>query len=175
MTTRPSSTTPATTFNPAALRAELEATRVAFHTLLDSLSDADLARPSSETAWTIKEELWHVAYAVGFMRAGIARAARGQTRGLLPVPVPVGVRDWVSLRLVRWQARRARRADLARYYDRQHNALLGTLAAFRPTDWTRRAQLLGEAPRPIEALAHRPVTHFSEHAASIRQTVKRKA
>ena len=155
----------------AALRADLDATRAAFHALLRSLSDTDLARPSSETDWTVKEELWHVAYAVGYLRGGIVRAQRGAARGA--PPIPIWLRDWISLRLVRYQARRATRADLARFYDRQHARLLATLAATRPPDWSRRVKMFGEQERPLEGLFRRPITHFAEHAAQIRQSVKR--
>jgi hypothetical protein len=170
MTTRQHSAAAPPIPDRTALRAELDATRTAFHALLATLSDADLARPGSETDWTVKEELWHVAYAVGFMRGGITRALRGA--GRIAPPIPPGVRDWISLRLVRYQARRASRQDLARFYDRQHARLLATLAQTQPADWTRRVQLLGEEPRPLEALFRRPITHFAEHAAQIRQSVK---
>jgi hypothetical protein len=172
MTSRPAPAA-APPADAAALRADLDATRAAFHALLDSLADADLARPSSETDWTVKEELWHVAYAVGFMNRGILQAQQGKKRGA--PPIPIWLRDWISLRLVRYQARRASRADLARFYDRQHAAMLHTLAAIRPADWSRRVKLFGEEERTLPGLFHRPVTHFTEHAAAIRQSVKRDA
>ncbi len=43
------------------LRSELEASRMAFHTLLDSLSDADLKKKSHNTAWTNKHIVVHMA------------------------------------------------------------------------------------------------------------------
>src|SRR5690349_14448723 len=81
--------------------AELEATRVAFHELLDSLSEADLGRPTANAGWTVKEDLWHIAYAVGFMSGLIERARTGR-QGLRFIPTPL--RDWASLQLVRWSA-----------------------------------------------------------------------
>lgn len=44
-----------------ALRGELEAARMAFHLLLDSLSDEDLARRSHNPAWTNKQMVFHIA------------------------------------------------------------------------------------------------------------------
>jgi hypothetical protein len=172
MTMHSPGTAPPSAPNPATLRADLDTTRTAFHALIRSLSDADLARPSGETDWTIKEELWHVAYAVGFIRGGILRAQQGKKRGA--PPIPIWLRDWISLRLVRWQARRATRHDLTRYYDQQHAALLHTLAGVHAADWARRVKLFGEEERTLDGLFHRPVTHFREHAVSIRQTVQRK-
>ncbi len=43
------------------LRSELEASRNAFHTLLDSLSDADLNKKSNTAAWTNKHIVVHMA------------------------------------------------------------------------------------------------------------------
>ncbi len=43
------------------LRSELEASRIAFHTLLDSLSDADFKKKSRNAAWTNKHIVVHMA------------------------------------------------------------------------------------------------------------------
>src|SRR6476661_3627205 len=113
------------TVDRQAILAELEATRVAFHELLDSLSDAELTRPSANAGWTVKEDLWHIAYAVGFMSGLIERARTGR-QGLRFIPAPL--RDWGSLQLVRWSARRTDRAALARRYDAGHARFLASLA-----------------------------------------------
>jgi hypothetical protein len=47
-----------------ALIAEFEAARLGFHALLNSLTDEDLHRPSSNPAWTNQQILFHIA--VGF-------------------------------------------------------------------------------------------------------------
>jgi hypothetical protein len=44
----------------ATIRADMEATRIAYHRLLDSLSDADLQRPCAISKWTIQELLCHM-------------------------------------------------------------------------------------------------------------------
>lgn len=44
----------------ASLRGELEAARIAFHLLLDSLSDQDLARSSQNPAWTNRQIIFHM-------------------------------------------------------------------------------------------------------------------
>jgi len=43
------------------LRAELESSRIVFHALLDSLSDADLKKQSHNAAWTNKQIVVHMA------------------------------------------------------------------------------------------------------------------
>jgi hypothetical protein len=44
------------------LLAELEAARLTFHALLDSLSDQDLKQPSANPAWTNQQILFHMAF-----------------------------------------------------------------------------------------------------------------
>jgi len=43
------------------LQAELESSRIVFHALLDSLSDADLKKQSHNAAWTNKQIVVHMA------------------------------------------------------------------------------------------------------------------
>lgn len=44
----------------ASVRGELEAARIVFHLLLDSLSEQDLARPSQNPAWTNRQIIFHI-------------------------------------------------------------------------------------------------------------------
>jgi hypothetical protein len=60
--------------NKAMLRAELAATRVAFHAVLNSLSNEQLHKTSANPAWTNKQLLFHIA--LGFF--------------LLPILIPLG-------------------------------------------------------------------------------------
>lgn len=66
------------------LRAELEAHRVAFHTLLDSLSDADLKQKSHNAAWTNKRLVFHMAMGVFILPSLILLAL---LFGRLPQPL----------------------------------------------------------------------------------------
>ena len=59
-----SSTTSTVIPDRTVLRRQLEETRSAFHTVVESLTDADWQRKTSSTAWTIGEVLTHLADAL---------------------------------------------------------------------------------------------------------------
>jgi hypothetical protein len=61
------------------LRSELEASRVAWHTLLDSLSDTDLKKKSHNATWTNKHIVVHMA--MGFFILGNAQLPRSNLSG----------------------------------------------------------------------------------------------
>jgi hypothetical protein len=46
----------------ASILAELEASRLVFHALLDSLSDEDLQKPSTNPAWSNRQILFHMLF-----------------------------------------------------------------------------------------------------------------
>jgi hypothetical protein len=46
----------------ASILGELEAIRLVFHALLDSLSDEELQKPSANAAWTNQQLLFHMVY-----------------------------------------------------------------------------------------------------------------
>jgi hypothetical protein len=58
----------------ASILAELEATGVVFHALLDSLSDDDLQKPSTNPAWTNRQILFHMLFAFFLLPSLIAIA-----------------------------------------------------------------------------------------------------
>ncbi len=59
-----SSTTSTVIPDRTVLRRQLEETRSAFYTVVESLTDADWHRKTSSTAWTIGEVLTHLADAL---------------------------------------------------------------------------------------------------------------
>jgi hypothetical protein len=151
----------------AALRAEIENAHIGFHALLNSLSDADLARSSTNPAWTIKEELWHITFGLGFQAGMLRRARLGRNRLQMPLPL----RDWISERMVRMQGRRATRQTLAQRYDTAHAAFLAVVDSIRDDEWAHGARFFGGMYRRVDELVHRPAEHFAEHEAAIRRSL----
>src|SRR5690242_13865365 len=88
-----------------ALRVGLEATRTRFHTLLDSVSDAEWRRKSPASAWTVGEVFVHLTWALEQLPQEVARAGRGQ--GMFNLPKRLA--DPLSYWFIRWRARRATR------------------------------------------------------------------
>ena len=60
-------------------RAEIEATRTAFHELLDSLSEADFKKKSGNGAWSNGQLMWHWPGASATSRTASSAAATART------------------------------------------------------------------------------------------------
>lgn len=156
------------TFRRDAIRTQLQAIRGAFHTLLNSISDRDLERVMPGNRWSTKAELVHVVQAAQFVPGGIDQARRGQRTSLLSL-APAGLRDWVNgFILVPMLARNATRESIARDYDRVHAQMLAKLDSISIDELDKGTTFLGRY-RTIEQIFHRPIEHFQEHAAHIRQ------
>jgi uncharacterized protein (TIGR03083 family) len=146
-----------------ALRAELEATRAAYHELLASLSEDDWNRKSGNPDLTVKELLWHLAWAMGWM----ARSAEAVRRGR-SLRLPASLIEPGRKFAMRWLARGATREAAARAYDEGHAALLARFDATRDDEWSRSANRLGEV-RTVGWYFRQPAEHFAEHAADVRR------
>jgi len=89
----------------ATIRTDMEATRAAYHRLLESLSDADLQRPCVISQWTIKEVLCHMALlieqAVPMM---VKQARKGKS---MPKLLDTRFGHWMNYQMA--YAQRARR------------------------------------------------------------------
>ena len=158
------------TFRRDAIRSQLEAMRGAFHALLNSISDNDLGRLTSGNTWSVKAELVHVIQAAQFVPGGIDQARQGRRTSLLSM-VPTGLRDWVNGEiLIPMLARHATRESIAQDYDRVHAQMIAKLDALSVEELDRGTTFLGRY-RTVEQIFHRPVEHFQEHAAHIRQSL----
>jgi uncharacterized protein (TIGR03083 family) len=154
-----------------ALRAELEATRQAFHALLATLAPADWTRPSLNPAWTIGEVLWHIAgylflipQQLGWLQTGTfpdqsQRSADELNRG--------------NVQQTRAGAKAQTLISIAQAYEEGHALTLAALRRVRDDEWpigVRMADMgstfTGEY-RTIETLFRYHARHFAEHAAQI--------
>jgi len=149
-----------TAIRPAIYR-ELEITRLAYHKLLATLTDADWDRPTPNPHHTIGALMAHLADDVGNIRYLAAGARRGW--GCNPP-------DWLFRRFnpwrVRWGIRQATRQTVAATYDRGHAALCRDLARVQPADWGKATTILGRHVTVADAF-RLPVKHFAQHQADI--------
>jgi hypothetical protein len=153
----------------ATIRADMEATRTAYHRLLNSLSDADLQRPCAISKWTIQEVLCHMALlieqAVPMM---VKQARKGK-----PMPRLLDTRfgHWLNYQMAVRAARKAPRASIAQRYDAAHANLLQLLENVREREWELPTAYPNGRPLTMETVFHVPIEHFELHAAWIRQTL----
>ena len=85
--------------NRVAIAQELESTRVDFHQLMASIPPTAWRKRGPGSAWTVKEELWHIAWGARFMLDLIKNSRRGIG---LPKP-PMMVADWLNAYVVKVQ------------------------------------------------------------------------
>jgi hypothetical protein len=145
-----------------AIRAEIEATRRAYHDLLASLSPGDWSRRSGNPDLTIKELMWHMAWSMTWMASSLDAVKTGKSLRLPSFLIEPGRKL-----AMRWLARRATPESAARKYDEGHDALLAGLEAVRDDEWSLSAMRFGEV-RTVMWFIGQPQRHFAEHAADVR-------
>ena len=146
----------------AALAAELEATRSAFHRLLESAADTVWDEQAIGSAWKVREELWHIAWGMQFMSDLIRNARR---RIGLPRP-PMRIADLINALYARLRGGRATPESIARRYDRTHAAVQDLLSEMQPDEWARSVRVFGKT-QTVRELFQGISHHFDEHARRI--------
>jgi DinB superfamily len=146
----------------AAIRAELEATRTAFHQLLDSLSDADWKRRSRNPAWSVRQIMYHIAWVAALAPGGVESAKKG--KGFNPPSFLVNPLNVLATRV---GARGKTRAGIGRKYDEAHAKMLASLDAVHDDDWQKGVTNFGEYAT-VEQTFRSVKAHFDEHAAEVR-------
>ena len=149
--------------NRAAVAHDLESTRADFHQLLASVPPAAWQRYGPGSAWTVKEELWHIAWGAQFMLDLIKNARRGIG---LPKP-PMILADWLNALYTRLRAAFATRQSIAAKYDHVHTAVLRELDSVHDDEWDRAVSIFGKT-QTVGDLFYGLAHHFEEHAARIR-------
>jgi hypothetical protein len=145
-----------------ALRAELEANRTAFNTLVAGLTDADLPRMSANPSWNVCELLHQIVASLEAVPAEL-QAAR---RGALPPSLPPWLADPINARRARREARGQTRATLLARYAAAHTAAIAALDSVAEHEWGRRARFR-HVEATIEALFRRQSDQLATHAAHI--------
>jgi hypothetical protein len=153
----------------ATIRADMEATRMAYHRLLDTLSDAEMQRPCAISTWTIQEVLCHMALlieqAVPMM---VKQARKGKS---MPKLLDTRFGHWMNYQMAVRAARKATRASIAQRYDAAHSNLLQLLENVRESEWVLPTAYPDGRALTMETVFHVPTEHFELHAAWIRQTL----
>jgi hypothetical protein len=143
----------------AALRASLEATRAAFHQLLDAAAGDRWRARSSTSAWTVGEVLVHLTWALEYLPKEVAMARQG--KGMFNMPKWFA--DPASYWLIRWQARQSNPEALRRRYDAAMDAAVAALETVPDSDWGLGAPFYGHGFYTVAALFETPAQHLAEH------------
>jgi hypothetical protein len=157
------------------LRQEIEATKMEFHKLLDSIPVQAYDLPSDNPAWTVAEVLFHMSIAPRLLGEDVKIMMRqGWFIRLVSIILPRKLFDWGNKQLTRYGARNASPEFLARKYDQAHTAALEALSKVDEADFGRKFHypdwdplLSGEVT--IEKLFHYVKAHFDSHAEQLRK------
>jgi DinB superfamily len=147
----------------AALRAQLEETRMAFHALVESLTEEEWHSKTATTAWTVCDVLTHLADGLARLPAAMAHVRQGKNYFNLPL----WLRDSLIRWLTTWSARGQTPESILRRYDQAYSALLATLEGIRDDEWSRGAQCYGDGYKTVLDLCVLPKSHFQELAAQV--------
>ncbi len=146
-----------------ALRTQLEETRLAFHALVESLTEAEWHRKTLSTAWTVGEVMTHLALTLAVKPETIAHVRRGKNHLNLPPWLAPGI----GYLLVKYSARRLTRHTILARYDQAHSALMASLDGIKDHEWNLGAFCYGEGYKTILDVCQMPVSHFQEHTAQV--------
>ena len=146
-----------------ALRAELEATRQAFHDRLAAVSGAQWRQKYPGSAWTVAEVFTHLTWSVEYLPQEVESARRG--KGMFNMPRPL--RDPLSYWYMRLLARNSTPDSVRRRYDAAMDATLKALETVPDSDWNLSANFYGEGRHTVAQLFRTPAHHLAEHTAEL--------
>ncbi len=152
----------------AAIRAELEETRTAFHTLVAQIGDAQWKLKSGNPAWTCGQLAWHVAEGVRFIAGQIESVKKGKSTNPPSFVMPALYK--LSELNVRMSSRKATRDSVLADFDSGINRLREILDATGADQFAMVATNFG-ATRNVAEMFHVPTSHFMEHQGDIKQAL----
>ena len=159
---------------------QLNAARVGFHVLLNSLSEQDYRKQSLNPGWTNGEILAHMTF--GFIIVNVllpmarvwGRLPKGSSKwfaGLLNIFT--GPFNWFNALGARGQGKVFTYERIGKIYDRAHDSLLKKINSIQDKEWehgmyypTKWDSNFDEF-MTLEKLFYYPVTHFNFHLTQI--------
>lgn len=160
------------------LKEEIDSTRIAFQSLLDSIPEEALSLPSDNPAWNNREVLYHIAAIPRhIILEALMISKQNRILGLLPRLIQKGLFDWLNARLTRLGARGMTRARLADEYEKTCKAVLHGLDSVPDGDFGKSVHyplvdplLAGDVT--IEYLFGYIKRHFDSHSAQIEKSAR---
>jgi hypothetical protein len=153
--------TTSSTADREAIRAELEAQKTAYNTLLTSLSAEDWKAKSANPAWKVGQLMWHLGRGMEFFSQAVQLCRRGKA----PNP-PVWLVNPVNVLITRIGSRGATPQSVAEKYDAGHAALIACLDGVKDDEWQKSVTAYGTY-FTIESTFGSVGGHFEEHEADI--------
>lgn len=152
------------------IRSELEATRQAYHALVNSISPDDWTKETANPGWRVGQILWHLAWGASFFPKGVEQCRKGKERN-----PPTWIMNPLNELITRIGSRGATPQSVSEKYDVNHARILACLDGVRDDEWEKGVKPLGAfgAYKTIESVFHSVSMHFREHEADILHGLKR--
>ena len=150
------------------IRAQLEASRTAFHSLLDSLTADDWKKKSANPAWSVGQLMWHLGRGMEFFPQAIGYCRKG--KGPNPPAFLIGPGNVL---LTRFGSRGVTPQSAREKYDIAHKALLASLDGIQDDEWSKSARIYGN-DYTIASTFDQVAEHYREHEADILTGLGRK-
>jgi len=154
------------------IRAELEATRQAYHELVNSISPDDWAKETANPGWRVGQILWHLAWGASFFPKGVEQCRQGKARN-----PPTWIMNPLNKLITRIGSRRATPQSILEKYDANHARIIACLDGARDDEWDKGVKPLGAfgVYKTIESVFHSVTFHFREHEADVLAGLGRRA
>ena len=161
------------------LTQDLDAARLGFHHLLDTVPESLYSHPSDNPAWTIGGVLYHITIGPPAIRFEIWMIHRVPWIFKALTPTTSRIFNWGNALLARDPARITRQT-LAKAYEKGHAGLMSSLMRLREQDFARSAvyppefvsELAGEVS--LERLFRYIRLHVEVHAGQILKVLNHK-
>ena len=152
-----------------AIRAQLEATRRAYHDLVNSLAREDWNKRTANPAWRVGQILWHLAWGAGFFPRGVAECRKGKSKN-----PPAWIMNPLNKLITRVGSRGATAQSVLEKYDANHALILTCLDGVQDDEWSKGVKPLGAfgSYKTIESVFLSVSMHFREHEADIREVLQ---
>ena len=161
-----------------ALRAELEATRIAFHELLDRVPPALYDTPSDNPAWTVGQVLFHMSLAPRLLIQDVRLITKQSWLiSMISKLLPRALFDWLNKHYTRFGARHPSHDFFASAYNEAHAITLRALDAVTDVELGKGVVYPGWDPLlagevTVARLFHYVKIHFEAHAQQIEEQIK---
>jgi hypothetical protein len=141
---------------------ELESTRSVFKELVYSVPDSDWNSMSKNSAWTKKEELWHIAWGTQFILDVIKNGRRGIGFPAIPSFIFNRFNEFYS----RFRARNADRESIVKRFFHTLDAAVAELNDCSDVELEKQVRVFGKR-ESLTALFKGIKHHLEEHQARI--------
>jgi len=158
--------------DPATVRAAWEDSHNKTRTLIGSISDADLERPTENAGWTVRNLAAHIAEANTIVASSAKRLSQGKNPFFLPLPTPIAnwlgnMRNKSSVK----KYRAATTAELVTLADTAHAKASEVLDGVPAEGWQKATKMPAFGVQTLATFVSFMVEHADEHSAVLKKAL----